>query len=174
MTEEGHEDGFAASIKESEQGVACGIDTHTALPFLGILVTDISGIGQYVQCTLKHKGVIMEETTKLSNIELTRHMPAITYCQLIIAADILIYIADIIHVGITLTGTSLRILQLLAVQDDYAAGRKSVATGTTSLLKVFLDAVGDIQVNHKAHIGLVYTHTEGTGGHHDSHLVLYP
>ena len=49
-------------------------------------------------------------------------------------------------------------------------GGFAIAPRASGLLVVGLDALGQIAMRHEAHIGLVNTHTEGDGGHHDHAL----
>ena len=46
-------------------------------------------------------------------------------------------------------------------------GGQPVPTGPAGLLVVALDRLGQVQVGHEAHVGLVDAHAEGDRGHHD-------
>ena len=60
-------------------------------------------------------------------------------------------------------------------------GRLAVAAGAAGFLVVALDVLGQVEVGHEAHVGLVDAHAEGDGGHHhdgvlaqEAVLVLLP
>ena len=57
----------------------------------------------------------------------------------------------------------------LAVE-GYASPLATVAASTTSFLIVAFDAFGDIVVDDEAHIGFIYAHAKGDGGHDDIHF----
>ena len=61
----------------------------------------------------------------------------------------------------------------LAVEKDTSCGR-TVTSRTSCLLIIAFDILRHIVVNNKGNVGLVYTHTEGICGNHNSHLALYP
>ena len=50
----------------------------------------------------------------------------------------------------------------------------AVSSGTPRLLKVGFKGVGHVGMQHEAHVGLVYTHAEGIGGHHHTTLTSHP
>ena len=50
----------------------------------------------------------------------------------------------------------------------------SVASGTTSLLEIGLDGIRAVVVDDQTDIRFVDAHTEGVGGHHDTHAVVLP
>ncbi len=49
--------------------------------------------------------------------------------------------------------------------------RQTVPAGTPDLLVVALDVLGQVKMQHIAHIGLVYAHAESHCGHHDQHII---
>ncbi len=51
-------------------------------------------------------------------------------------------------------------------------GRQAVAPGAAGLLVVGLEALGQVQVQHEAHVRLVDAHAEGDGGDHDQAVLL--
>ena len=59
---------------------------------------------------------------------------------------------------------------LVAVECD-ALSFLSVSAGTSGLLVVALEALGDVIVNHEPYVGFVYAHAEGYGRHYDVHLL---
>ena len=59
---------------------------------------------------------------------------------------------------------------LLGVERDTHA-LTAVTTGTTRLLIVAFQRLGDIIMDNKTHIGLVDTHAKGDGGHNDVNLL---
>ena len=63
---------------------------------------------------------------------------------------------------------------VVAVVEQYSVGLLAVASGTSRLLEVSLDGVRAVHVDNQPYVGLVNTHAEGVGGHHDAHLVLLP
>ena len=59
--------------------------------------------------------------------------------------------------------------------DHPADGRVAVAAGAAGLLVVALDRLGQVDVRHEAHVGLVDAHAERDGGdHHDAVLAEEP
>ena len=49
---------------------------------------------------------------------------------------------------------------------------KAIATGASAFLIISLDALGQIEVNDKAHIRLIDAHAESNGGHHNNAVIL--
>ena len=62
--------------------------------------------------------------------------------------------------------------KIVTVPQQMAAGRVSIAAGSTRLLVVCLDALGHVVVNHVAHVGLVDAHAKGVGGNHHLDIVV--
>ena len=48
-----------------------------------------------------------------------------------------------------------------------------ISSCTSSLLYIVLQRVGDVVVDNKPHIALIYTHAEGGGGYDDSNLIIH-
>ena len=53
-------------------------------------------------------------------------------------------------------------------------GPFAVSSGTSGLLEISLYAVGRVEMQDKAHIGFVDTHSESIGRHHDAYAVVAP
>ena len=49
----------------------------------------------------------------------------------------------------------------------------AIATGSPRFLIIALHVLGQIQVHHKPHIGLVDSHPKGNGGHDDLDVVIF-
>ncbi len=58
----------------------------------------------------------------------------------------------------------------VAVQQQ-AVGAQPVSPGPADLLVIAFDALGQVVVQHKAHVGLVDPHAKGDGGDDDLHIV---
>ena len=58
---------------------------------------------------------------------------------------------------------------LLAVEQQ-TIRRQAIPPGPADLLVVALDVLGQVEVQHKAHVGLVDAHAEGDRGHHHRHV----
>ena len=56
-------------------------------------------------------------------------------------------------------------------EQQQAGGRIPVAPAPPRLLVVAFDVLGQIAVDHEAHVGFVDAHAEGDGGHHHVHLI---
>ena len=56
-------------------------------------------------------------------------------------------------------------------EEEQAIAGESVAPGTAGFLVVAFDVLGEIVVNHPAHVGFVDPHAEGDGRAHDAHVV---
>ena len=52
--------------------------------------------------------------------------------------------------------------------EQHAVGALPVAPGASGLLVIRLQALGHVVVDDEVHVGLVYAHAEGVGGHHDA------
>ncbi|CFE02616.1 Uncharacterised protein [Bordetella pertussis] len=50
-------------------------------------------------------------------------------------------------------------------------GRQPVAAGPAGFLVVAFDRLGQVDVRHETHVGLVDAHAEGDGGHHDDAIL---
>ena len=48
-----------------------------------------------------------------------------------------------------------------------------ISSGTSSLLYIVLQRVGDVVVDNQPHIALIYSHTEGGGSNDDSNLIAH-
>ena len=60
----------------------------------------------------------------------------------------------------------LQFVEVLAGIECQTDSLTAITTGTTCLLIVSLQRLGDIIMDHKAHIGFIDTHTEGDGSHY--------
>ena len=61
----------------------------------------------------------------------------------------------------------LEFLQILSGIVGYASSFAAIAPGTSCFLIVSFQTFGNVVVNDEAHVGLVYAHAEGDGGHYD-------
>ena len=55
-------------------------------------------------------------------------------------------------------------LEVGVVVEQQAARRRLVAPGAAGLLQVVLERAGGVEMDHRAHVGLVTAHAEGIGG----------
>ena len=69
---------------------------------------------------------------------------------------------------------SLKGCYLLAVAEEHCMREVAVAAGATCFLIVLFQRIGRVQMYYQSDIGLVYTHSEGIGGHHDAYSSLLP
>ena len=61
-------------------------------------------------------------------------------------------------------------LNVVQCVEQYAARRLLVSSGAARLLQVVLQGAGNVGVDHKTHVRLVYTHAEGVSGDDYSQL----
>ena len=50
-------------------------------------------------------------------------------------------------------------------------GAQAIPPGAADLLVIAFDALGQVVMQHKAHVGLVDAHAKGDGGHDDLHII---
>ena len=62
---------------------------------------------------------------------------------------------------------------VVAVEYEAAGVQMRVSSGTSCLLHIILQRVGDVVMHYQAHIALVHSHAEGRGGYDDAHLVVH-
>ena len=62
---------------------------------------------------------------------------------------------------------------VVAVEYEAAGVQMRVSSGTSCLLHIVLQRVGDVVMHYQAHIALIYSHAEGRGGYDDAHLVVH-
>ena len=65
----------------------------------------------------------------------------------------------------------LNFLYVPITKQEMTERRQTVPTGTPDLLVVALDVLGQVKMQHIAHIRLVYAHAESHCGHHDQHII---
>ena len=65
----------------------------------------------------------------------------------------------------------LELLDVLVAVVGYTGTLLTVPSGAARLLEIALDALRDVVMDDEAHIGLVYAHSEGYGGHDNVHLL---
>jgi hypothetical protein len=65
----------------------------------------------------------------------------------------------------------LQLLDVLVAVEGDAFAFAAIAPAATGFLVVALQALGDVVVDHEAHIGLVDAHAEGDGGHDHVHVL---
>ena len=65
----------------------------------------------------------------------------------------------------------LQFLDILVAVIGYALAFLAVSSGPSRLLVITLDALGNVIMDHKTHVGLVYSHSEGDGGHNHVYIL---
>ena len=66
------------------------------------------------------------------------------------------------------------LIQVLVAIEYIAFGIEVwISSCTSSLLYIVLQRVGDVVMDNKTHIALIYSHTEGGGGDDDSNLIAH-
>ena len=64
----------------------------------------------------------------------------------------------------------LELLQVFVCIKGYALTFTTISSGASCLLVISFQTLRNIVVNHKPHVGLVYSHTESNSSHNDVHL----
>ena len=66
----------------------------------------------------------------------------------------------------------LEFLEVFIAIESNTLALSSITSGTSCLLIIAFQTLGDIIMNHETHIGLVNTHTKGYSGHDDINILL--
>ena len=83
--------------------------------------------------------------------------------------------AQAFHIDILLAarpGKPGKLYDILDIIEQQSVGRCSVPTGTSYLLIVILNALGQIIMDYETHIPLINTHAEGNGSANHLHSVI--
>ena len=82
------------------------------------------------------------------------------------------YLLDLAHAQFGLIQEDEMLVQILVIEQDIALRLEGlIPSGTAGFLDIVFQRVGDIKVDHKAHVLFVHAHTECRGGNDDLYFV---
>ena len=153
---------------------AAGTNLHARRRLLLIREIPITGLCDELDGGIgREQGKFLLATEKLY-IECKTLLCAETEGYFIVVANGLIHLLEEGDGREAIADTFLDSDAVRGLVEEYGIGGLAIASCTTGFLKIGLDGVGKVDMDDRAYVGFVDTHTEGIGSYHYAFVALHP